>query len=113
MQRTIYKHNLPSDTNFEFPTNAEHSEFAGEQLIEPKVTDLGYYRWRSGKVISNDSLNFKVLQDPQEGLLFQNRFDRRIIIPRQDPGPNTVRKRVYSTQYHLVVLFDHVVRQRI
>lgn len=87
--------------------------FVGEELIKPKISDLGYYRWRSGKVISNDSLNFKVMQDPKEGLIFKNRFDRRIIIPRQEPGDNTTRKRIYSQQYKLVVLFDHVVRQRI
>lgn len=86
---------------------------SGEKLIEPKMSDLGYYSWKSEKVVSNDSLNFKVLQDSRDGLLFQNRFDRRIIIPRDDPGPNTTKKRVYSPQYKIVVLFDHVVRQRI
>ncbi|CAH1155454.1 unnamed protein product [Phaedon cochleariae] len=89
--------------------------FRGKKKILPKITDLGYYHWRSGKVVSNDSLNYKVQQDTSKGLIFQNRFDRKIInpAPGSEPGANTTRKRVYTNMYELVILFDHVVRQRI
>lgn len=89
--------------------------FKGNKKIIPKPTDLGYYHWRSGKVVSNDSVNYKVMQEPTKGLVFQNRFDRKVInpAPGADPGPNTTRKRVYTPMYELVILFDHVVRQRI
>ncbi|CAG9864750.1 unnamed protein product [Phyllotreta striolata] len=89
--------------------------FRGKKRIVPKPNDLGYYHWKTGKVVSNDSLNYKVHQDPRKGLIFQNRFDRKLIdpAPGRDPGPNSSRKRVYSDLYELVILFDHFVRQRI
>ncbi|KAG5897538.1 hypothetical protein JTB14_004313 [Gonioctena quinquepunctata] len=89
--------------------------FSGKKQIMPKVTDLGYYHWRSGKVVSNDSLNYKVQLDPEQGLIFQNRYDRKIINPAPgvNPGANTTRKRIYTDLYELVIIFDHVVRQRI
>nr|CAH7731864.1 unnamed protein product [Callosobruchus chinensis] len=34
--------------------------FVGHKKIMPKPTDLGYYNWRSGKVVCNDSSHFKV-----------------------------------------------------
>lgn len=53
--------------------------------------------------------------DPSKGLIFQNRFDRKMIIvdPDSDPGSNTRKKRIFSRHYDHVVLFDHFVRQRI
>ncbi|XP_050300968.1 cilia- and flagella-associated protein 299-like [Anthonomus grandis grandis] len=89
--------------------------FAGKKILMPKKSDLGFYHWKSGDVVSNDSCNYKVLQHPQKGLLFQNRFDRKIINPdpMSTPGQNTSRKRIYSKLYELCIIFDHVVRQRI
>ncbi|KAJ8924915.1 hypothetical protein NQ315_001072 [Exocentrus adspersus] len=89
--------------------------FRGTKKIIPKSWDLGFYHWRAGKVVSNDSLNYKVLMHPTKGLIFLNRFDRKVINPAPDtsPGANTTRKRVYTSMYELVILFDHVVRQRI
>ncbi|KAF7264004.1 hypothetical protein GWI33_000777 [Rhynchophorus ferrugineus] len=89
--------------------------FKGEKKLMPKRFDLGFYHWKSGDVVSNDSLNYKVLQHPQKGLIFQNRFDRKIINPDPgcEPGANTSRKRIYTKLYELCIIFDHVVRQRI
>ncbi|ENN78568.1 hypothetical protein D910_05623 [Dendroctonus ponderosae] len=89
--------------------------FKGLKLLMPRKCDLGFYHWKSGDVYSNDSFNYKVLQHPQKGLIFQNRFDRKTINPNPmaEPGPNTSRKRIYSKLYELCILFDHVVRQRI
>ncbi|XP_018574314.1 uncharacterized protein C4orf22 homolog [Anoplophora glabripennis] len=89
--------------------------FKGTKKIIPKQTDLGFYHWRAGKVVSNDSLNYKVSMHPTKGLIFQNRFDRKVINPAPDanPGANTTRKRIYTNLYELAILFDHVVRQRI
>jgi hypothetical protein len=58
---------------------------------------------------------FQVCVDPVKGLIFQNRYDRRIICvdPAQEPGTNTTRKRIESDMYDHVILYDHVVRQRI
>ncbi|XP_025836155.1 uncharacterized protein C4orf22 homolog [Agrilus planipennis] len=89
--------------------------FKGTKKIWPKATDLGYYHWRIGKVVSNDSLNYKVVIDPEKGMLFQNRFDRKIINvnPTAIVGSNTTRTRIKSHMYDQFILYDHVVRQRI
>ncbi|KAJ8958155.1 hypothetical protein NQ318_006094 [Aromia moschata] len=89
--------------------------FRGKKKIVPKFNDLGYYHYRAGKITANDTLNYKVLYEDREGLLFQNRFDRKTInlAPGTQPGANTTKKRVHSADYDLVVLFDHVVRQKI
>ncbi|XP_050501196.1 cilia- and flagella-associated protein 299-like isoform X1 [Diabrotica virgifera virgifera] len=89
--------------------------FKGKKRVVPKPSDLGYYHWKSGRVVCNDSLNYKVQQDPNKGLIFQNRFDRKMINPAPgvDPGANTTRKRIYTNMYELVIVFDHLVRQRI
>ncbi|CAH1105931.1 unnamed protein product [Psylliodes chrysocephalus] len=89
--------------------------FRGKKRIVPKPNDMGYYHWKSGRVVCNDSLNYKVQQDPRKGLIFQNRFDRKMInpAPGSEPGPNSTRKRIYTDMYDLVIIFDHFVRQRI
>ncbi|XP_065174275.1 cilia- and flagella-associated protein 299-like [Atheta coriaria] len=89
--------------------------FRGKRRLWPKPTDLGYYHWRLGASVSNDSFNFKVIVHPKRGLLFQNRFDRKVISvdPVQSPGSNSTRLCVLSPIYDHVVLLDHVVIQRI
>ncbi|CAG5012025.1 unnamed protein product [Parnassius apollo] len=54
------------------------------------------------------------LMDPDDGLLFQNRHDHKIIFPNpeQNPGQNTTKKRVYSPMYIQVEIYDHVVRKK-
>lgn len=87
----------------------------GKKLILPNTKDLGYYHWKFGKSISNESVNYKIFYDPYNGLRFQNRFDRKFINvnPLIHPGENTTRVRVKSNLYKNVVLFDHLVRQRV
>lgn len=61
-------------------------------------------------------MNFlQVLVHPFKGLLFQNRFDRKVISvdPVSATGANSTRLRVSSDLYEDAVLYDHVVRQRI
>ncbi|XP_017784224.1 PREDICTED: uncharacterized protein C4orf22 homolog [Nicrophorus vespilloides] len=89
--------------------------FKGKRKIWPRPSDLGYYHWRMGQSISNESFNYKVLVDPRRGLIFQNRFDRKTICvdPNMIPGSNSTRIRVETPCYEHVVLYDHVVIQRI
>ena len=48
--------------------------------MQPKPTDLSYYNWDTGKVVSNDSPNFKVdASNGSTGLLFRNKKDRKVI----------------------------------
>ncbi|KAL3266222.1 hypothetical protein HHI36_010404 [Cryptolaemus montrouzieri] len=89
--------------------------FQGKRLILPNTRDLGYYHWKFGNANTNDSINYKVFTDPYNGLRFQNRFDRKFINvnPNVNPGQNTVRIRILSDVYKHVILFDHIVRQRV
>ncbi|XP_017784223.1 PREDICTED: uncharacterized protein C4orf22 homolog [Nicrophorus vespilloides] len=90
--------------------------FRGKKKLWPRSSDLGYYHWRLGKSISNESFNYKVMVDMQKGLIFQNRFDRKIIYVDPNllsPGSNTTRTRIESSTYEHIVLYDHVVIQRI
>lgn len=91
-----------------------NSFFRGQATLNLKKTDLGYYNWRTGQVMTNDSLNYTVVYSPT-GVTFRNRFDRQILnpAPNENQGPNSYRKRISSKDYGLVVIFDHLVRQRI
>ncbi|KAF5307689.1 hypothetical protein FQR65_LT06744 [Abscondita terminalis] len=89
--------------------------FKSGRKFYPNNNDLGYYHWRMGKSVSNDSFNYKVFVDPNRGLLFQNRFDRKLVCvdPAASPGTNTTRIRIMTDMYEHIVLYDHVIRQRI
>lgn len=52
--------------------------------------------------------------DPEQGLLFQNRHDHKIICPNpeQETGQNSTRTRVYSPMYTQIEIYDHVVRKK-
>lgn len=88
--------------------------FHGNKILRPKKSDLGYYNWKTGEVRSNFSMNYTVVHSVK-GLRFRNRFDRQIInpTPYENPGPNSYTKRIYSKDYGMIVIIDHVVRQRI
>ncbi|GJQ84006.1 hypothetical protein Trydic_g10473 [Trypoxylus dichotomus] len=89
--------------------------FKGLQRLWPRPTDLGYYHWRIDKSACNDSKNYKVIIDPKKGLQFQNRYDRKVICvdPAVPPGSNSTRLRIHTDLYENVILYDHVVMQRI
>lgn len=90
--------------------------FKGNKRIWPRLDDLGFYHWRAQKVVTNPSMNYKVWVDPVKGLLFQNRFDRKIVCVdplATTPGNNSKRTRIVSDDYEHVVLYDHIVMQRI
>uniref|UniRef100_A0A1Y1NJQ3 Cilia- and flagella-associated protein 299 n=1 Tax=Photinus pyralis TaxID=7054 RepID=A0A1Y1NJQ3_PHOPY len=89
--------------------------FKSEKKFWPRNTDLGYCHWRSGKCISNGSLNYKVVIDPEKGLTFQNRFDRKVVCadPAANPGIGTTRIRINTDMYEHIVLYDHVVRRKV
>lgn len=88
--------------------------FHGDKTLRPKKSDLGYYNWRTGKVFSNNSPNY-IVQLSTKGMLFRNRFDRQLVnpAPNEVPGSNTFSHRIRCKSYGLIVIFDHVVRQRI
>lgn len=63
----------------------------------------------------NDTKNFKVISDPTLGLIFESRHDRHQILmdPLAESSGGTTRTRVRSGDYDHVVLYDHVVRNKI
>ncbi|XP_067008934.2 cilia- and flagella-associated protein 299-like [Anabrus simplex] len=89
--------------------------FQGKKRIWPRHTDLGFYHWKIGKSFCNSSDNYKAILDPNRGLLFQNRNDRKVVCVDPDqpsPGSNTNRIRIYTPKYAHVILYDHVVRRK-
>jgi len=81
-----YAHRLKTD-NF-------RDYFEGKKKILPRTSDLSYYNWRTGVCVSNDSPNFKVdANSGQQGLLFRNKRDRKVINvdPNKKPEENVVR----------------------
>lgn len=59
---------------------------------------------------------FQTIVDPDVGLIFMNRHDRREIIVdplAKSPGSNTTRTVIESDLYDHVVLFDHVLRTKL
>lgn len=63
----------------------------------------------------NNTKNFKAVTDPNLGLIFESRHDRQHILmdPLAKCSRGTTRTEVHSSNYDHVVLFDHVVRNKI
>lgn len=58
----------------------------------------------------------QVIADSAQGLLFKNKRDRKIVNVNpesKDPGDNTTRIELATTEYTQVVLYDHSTRRRL
>ena len=76
--------------------------FEGKRKLLPRATDLSYYNWRTGLCLFNDSPNFKVdANSGQQGLLFRNKRDRKVINvdPNKKPEDNMKRTEIVSPEY--------------
>lgn len=80
----------------------------------PKASDLSYYNWDSQLCYYSDSPNFKVDAGSDEGLLFRNKRDRKVINvnPSEKPGDGTDREEIECEEYTQVVFFDHMTRRK-
>ncbi|XP_015603125.1 uncharacterized protein C4orf22 homolog [Cephus cinctus] len=90
--------------------------FQGRIKLWPQPTDLGYYHWRMGTTLLNESNNYVPVIDPERGLLFKNIHDRKLIWVdpgAPSPGVNTTRVRIHSDKYEQIILYDHIVRSKI
>lgn len=91
--------------------------FKGKKHLWPTKKDLGYFNWKSGLSLSNNTENYKVISDPMQGLIFLNRHDRKVIYPDPNldsPGTNTTRTLIInSPHYNHCVLYDHVLRKMV
>lgn len=64
--------------------------FERKKKLMPRPSDLSYYNWETMTAHSNHSPNFQVISDNENGLLFKNKRDRKVI--NVDPR---VRKYIY------------------
>ncbi|KAF4699607.1 hypothetical protein FOZ63_019521, partial [Perkinsus olseni] len=101
-----YGHRLKTE-NFE-------AYFSREKRILPRPTDLCFYNWETQQCTANESPNFQVVPDTKMGLLFRNKRDRKMIDvnPKHDPGDNSKRHDVTTSEYLQVVIFDHMPRRK-
>jgi len=60
------------------------------------------------------SPNFAIVADAGDGLLFKAKRDRKVINvhPKANPGEDTTRTELVTTEYLQAVLFDHFTRAR-
>lgn len=88
--------------------------FEGKKQLLPRPSDLSYYNWDTQTSTSNSSPNFQVLADGEVGLLFKNKRDRKVINvdPRANPGDNTTRTEVRTSEALQVVMYDHFTRRK-
>jgi hypothetical protein len=95
-------------------TEAFEPYFDGSKRLMPRPTDLSYLNWTTQTSTSNSSPNFQVIADNETGLLFKNKRDRKVINvdPRANPGDNTTRTEIRTTEYAQVVIYDHMTRRK-
>jgi hypothetical protein len=88
--------------------------FEGKKRLLPKSSDLSFFNWDTGVSTSNSSPNFQILADNEAGLLFKNKRDRKVINvdPTSNPGDNTTRTEIRTTEYIQCVIYDHFTRRR-
>lgn len=58
----------------------------------------------------------QVIADSAQGLLFKNKRDRKIVNVNpesKEPGDNTTRVELTTSEYTQVVLYDHSTRRRL
>eukprot|EP00792_Barthelona_sp_PAP020_P009213 TRINITY_DN3279_c6_g1_i1.p1 TRINITY_DN3279_c6_g1~~TRINITY_DN3279_c6_g1_i1.p1 ORF type:complete len:239 (+),score=56.52 TRINITY_DN3279_c6_g1_i1:30-746(+) len=87
---------------------------SNHKKLLPKPSDLSYYNWETGQLYSNSSQNFEVITDPEEGLLFKNKRDRKIIVvdPKKSPGSGTECYEIRTHEYDQVIIYEHVTKRK-
>eukprot|EP00933_Yihiella_yeosuensis_P048402 TRINITY_DN44579_c0_g1_i1.p1 TRINITY_DN44579_c0_g1~~TRINITY_DN44579_c0_g1_i1.p1 ORF type:complete len:235 (+),score=49.74 TRINITY_DN44579_c0_g1_i1:80-784(+) len=101
-----YGHRLKTE-NFE-------PYFERKKRLLPRPSDLSFYNWDTQHSTSNESPHFQILPDHEQGLLFKNKRDRKVMYvdPRVEPGDNSKRLEVPTNEYIQVVIFDHMTRKK-
>lgn len=102
-----YGHRLKTE-NFE-------PYFERKRRLLPRPSDLSFYNWDTQHSTSNESPNFQIMPDHEQGLLFKNKRDRKVINvdPKEPtPGDNSKRHDIQTTEYIQVVIFDHMTRKK-
>ncbi|KAH6565229.1 hypothetical protein BASA50_006005 [Batrachochytrium salamandrivorans] len=102
-----YSHRLKTD-NFQL-------YFTRAKILQPRPSDMSFYNWETQTCTSNATPNFQVIADNENGLLFKNKRDRKIINvdPREfRPGDNTSRTQISTHEHIQVVIYDHLTRRK-
>jgi|Transcript_74127 hypothetical protein len=88
--------------------------FERKKRLLPRPSDLSFYNWDTQHSTSNESPNFQIIPDHEQGLLFKNKRDRKVINvdPKVEPGDNSKRHDVPTGEYIQVVIFDHMTRKK-
>mmetsp|Transcript_25451 Transcript_25451/g.56359 ORF Transcript_25451/g.56359 Transcript_25451/m.56359 type:complete len:237 (+) Transcript_25451:151-861(+) len=90
--------------------------FEHRKKLLPKPADLSYYNWETQLSTSNSTPHYQVIADSAQGLLFKNKRDRKIVNVNpesKEPGDNTTRVELVTSEYTQVVLYDHSTRRRL
>lgn len=90
--------------------------FEKQAPIIPKPTHLSYYDWHKGLVYYNDSDNYAVIHDVENGLIFMHKGDHKKIcidVTRELYKKNCTRSMIFSEKYGYVIFYDHVIRKKI
>lgn len=101
-----YGHRLKTE-NFE-------PYFERKRRLMPRPSDLSFFNWETQTSTSNPTPNFQMIADNETGLLFKNKKDRKVIDvdPQSEPGDNSRRVEISTTEYLQVVIYDHVTRRK-
>mmetsp|Transcript_4543 Transcript_4543/g.10675 ORF Transcript_4543/g.10675 Transcript_4543/m.10675 type:complete len:232 (+) Transcript_4543:38-733(+) len=88
--------------------------FHRQKRLLPRPTDLSFFNWDTHHSAQNSSPNFQIIPDYEQGLLFKNTRDRKVINvdPKAEPGDNSKRVDVQTEEYIQVVIFDHMTRKK-
>ncbi|TPX72626.1 hypothetical protein SpCBS45565_g00282 [Spizellomyces sp. 'palustris'] len=89
--------------------------FSRAKVLMPRPSDMSFYNWETQTCTSNATPNFQVIADNENGLLFKNKRDRKIINvdPKEPkPGDNTTRTEIETDEHTQVVIYDHLTRRK-
>jgi hypothetical protein len=89
--------------------------FKRKKRLLPRPSDLSYYNWETQTSTSNPTLNFQVEIANEQGLLFKNKRDRKVINVdpfKEDMGDNSERFEIHTDEYIQVVIYDHLTRRK-
>eukprot|EP01083_Nonionella_stella_P003135 8930_1 len=88
--------------------------FERKKRFLPRSSDLSYYNWETQTCTSNPTPNFQVIADSEQGLLFKNKRDRKVINVDKNAycGDNSSRHEIKSVEYIQVLIYDHMTRRK-
>ncbi|KAH8273203.1 hypothetical protein KR018_012500, partial [Drosophila ironensis] len=89
--------------------------FEEEKLLRPQQGDLVFYDWRTRKVFATDNDNYRVICDPQMGLMFNHKGDHKMVpvTSRKNFFSHNVRRQmIKSPLYGFMILYDHQIRKK-